>query len=64
MLTIVLSVLYWIFPTNRALGAAATVFSILGFIVDLHFVGFLAIIDLIFLVINIVLLNKYSNRGD
>lgn len=61
MLTIILSILFWVMPEKKGLGIAAIVMSAIGFVIDLGLVGLLAIFDLIFLLVNIAVYNKYRH---
>lgn len=59
MLTIILSILFWVMPEKKGLGVAAIVMSAVGFIMDIALVGILAVLDLIFLIVNVMVFNKY-----
>ena len=61
MLTIIISILFWCMPEKEGLAAGAIALSILGIIVDMLFAGWLCIIDIIFLIINVAV---YACKGD
>lgn len=56
MLTIIVSILFWCMPEKAGLAVGAIFLSILGIIADMIFFGWLCIIDVIFLIINIFVL--------
>lgn len=58
MATIIVSILFWCMPEKKGLGLAAIILSIIGFIFDFFYVGLLAIVDIIFLIVNIAVYNK------
>ena len=53
MLTLVLSICYWLNPHRKTLGMVAMILSIIGFFADLYAVGALAILDLIVFAVNL-----------
>ena len=58
MITLILSIIFWCMPENKNLGNIVIILSILGTIIDLIFFGWLCIIDIIILIINICVYNK------
>jgi hypothetical protein len=58
MITLILSIIFWCMSENKNLGNIVIILSILGIIVDLIFSGWLCIIDIIILIINICVYNK------
>lgn len=63
MATIILSILWWFLKDKKGLGIASIIFSCLGVIIDAVLYGWAALIDVIFLTINIYLYIKRDKEG-
>lgn len=55
---LILSIIFWCTPENKNLGSVILILSILVAIIDLIFSGWLYIIDIIILTINVCVYNK------
>lgn len=62
MVSLILSIIFWCKPTNKKLGIAALIMTIIGFIVDLFLVGWLAVIDLAMVAVNAIVLYKHKDN--
>ena len=62
MVSLILSIIFWCKPNNKKLGIAALIMTIIGFIVDLFLVGWLAVIDLAMVAVNAIVL--YKNKDN
>lgn len=55
---LILSIIFWCTPENKNFGGVVLILSILVAIIDLIFSGWLYIIDIIILTINVCVYNK------
>lgn len=62
MVTLIISIIFWCIPKEKGLGITAIILSILGTIGDMICVGWLCIIDIIILIINILIYTSKENK--
>lgn len=63
MITLIISIIYWCKPHLNGLGIAAMILSGLGIIGDAAMYGWLCIIDIIVLAVNIMVYCKHNNNN-
>ncbi|HPY84026.1 MAG TPA: hypothetical protein PLS20_03165 [Ruminococcus flavefaciens] len=64
MLTLAISIIFWVKRDSKNLGIAAIALSALGAILDLVMYGPAGIIDIIMLVINVLVFLKMNHKDD
>ena len=64
MLTLILSIIYWCKPNLNTLGIIAIILSVFGAVGDFILYGWLCIIDIIVLVVNIMVYEKHKNNDN
>lgn len=62
MVTLIISILFWCMSSNKGLGIASIILSALGTCIDFMLVGWLCIIDVIILIVNICVYNAHHNE--
>ena len=64
MLTLIISIIFWVKRDSKNLGIAAIALSTLGAVLDLIMYGPVGIIDVIVLVINVLVFLKMNHKDD
>ena len=64
MLTLIISIIFWVKRDSKNLGIAAIALSALGAVLDLIMYGPVGIIDVIVLVINVLVFLKMNHKDD